>query len=83
VSLLVPCPGCGRTRKADEGHHLCRQCEGYPSDDREAIHPADEHYYRTAHIGSSTQVPGQERGSTQGDPRTGRAMIWGTDKETT
>lgn len=29
MSLLVPCPGCGETRKADEGHHLCRRCEGY------------------------------------------------------
>lgn len=27
--LLVPCPGCCEVRKADAGHHLCRQCEGY------------------------------------------------------
>jgi hypothetical protein len=33
--------------------------------------------------GSSAEVQGQGRGSAQRDPRTGRAMIWGTDKETT
>lgn len=36
-SLLVPCPACGRTRSADEGHHLCRTCEGYPIDDEFGI----------------------------------------------
>lgn len=25
----MPCPGCNRTRNADAGHHLCRECEGY------------------------------------------------------
>ena len=29
MSWLYPCPGCGINRKADEGHHLCRPCEGY------------------------------------------------------
>jgi hypothetical protein len=48
MSVLWPCPGCGRTRNADEGHHLCRECEGYRSDDREAIAPGDEHYNRRA-----------------------------------
>ncbi len=28
--VLVPCPGCGEVKSADAGHHLCRQCEGYP-----------------------------------------------------
>ncbi len=26
---LVPCPGCGESRTADQGHSLCRRCEGY------------------------------------------------------
>jgi len=30
LCLLAPCPGCRRTRPADEGHRLCRECEGYP-----------------------------------------------------
>jgi RecJ-like exonuclease len=29
MSLLLPCPGCGEDRKADEGHAICRACEGY------------------------------------------------------
>lgn len=28
----MPCPGCGEPRNADEGHHLCRRCEGYEHD---------------------------------------------------
>ncbi len=27
--VLVPCPGCHLIASADEGHHLCRACEGY------------------------------------------------------
>lgn len=29
MSVLYPCPGCHRIRNADEGHRLCRECEGY------------------------------------------------------
>lgn len=28
--VLLPCPGCRCVRNADPGHHLCRECEGYP-----------------------------------------------------
>lgn len=31
MSWLMPCPGCGRNCGADDGHHLCRECEGYPA----------------------------------------------------
>ena len=27
--LLCPCPTCGETRYADNGHRICRACEGY------------------------------------------------------
>lgn len=33
MTWLAPCPGCGINRKADEGHHLCRECEGYTTPD--------------------------------------------------
>ena len=46
MTVLVPCPGCQRVCKADEGHHLCRACEGYeprPDQDRPAVEEmADE-----------------------------------------
>jgi hypothetical protein len=29
MAVLFPCPGCNLTKNADEGHHLCRECEGY------------------------------------------------------
>lgn len=31
MARLMSCPGCGRNCGADEGHHLCRECEGYPA----------------------------------------------------
>ena len=35
MTWLAPCPGCNTNKKADEGHHLCRECEGYvPADAR-------------------------------------------------
>lgn len=38
MSLLLPCPGCLKDRRADEGHRLCRECEGYaPSIDFESL----------------------------------------------
>ena len=30
TDYLVPCPGCGQNRSADDGHHICRECEGRP-----------------------------------------------------
>lgn len=42
--LLVPCPGCLRTRTADEGHYLCRECEGYPAPTDPDLRRSHERY---------------------------------------
>jgi hypothetical protein len=36
--LLLPCPGCGKDKSADPGHHICRECEGYRTTPREGFH---------------------------------------------
>lgn len=36
---LFPCPGCNRNAVADDGHAICRECEGKPviADPRVAV----------------------------------------------
>lgn len=35
-SWLLPCPGCKRNAVADDGHYICRACEGYKPKPEEA-----------------------------------------------
>lgn len=63
MSVLVPCPGCKRVTKADEGHHLCRACEGYPVGSDDAYDNYASERYESAVIGGDAriieEVPGE------------------------